>query len=259
MSTSVPPAVARAWMRACAQPAGASGTASIESAPSSGRSTMAVTQGIAGYRIASAKTTPTTTAPATIAKRVGAHQAGLGGPQAAAEVGRAPAPTATRPPCTAGASTSRASTSPEVPPGLDDRLLVDLVEAVLVREQLAGARGRAPARRRRRAGSATNSHQARRDRDQAERDADHAHQPLRPSPSARASGSTGSDRLEPVVDQVPAARHLDAARPPRRGPPARPRARTSPTRDRCGRVARSPPRARVPRRRGSRGGTCRRP
>ena len=66
--TSVPPAVTRAWIRVCAQPPGASGTASIESAPSSGRSTMAVTQGIAGYRIARTKMTPTIAAPSTIAK-----------------------------------------------------------------------------------------------------------------------------------------------------------------------------------------------
>ncbi len=68
VSTSVPPAVTRAWMRACREPAGASGTASIESAPSSGRSTMAETQGTAAYRNARTKTTPTIAAPATIAK-----------------------------------------------------------------------------------------------------------------------------------------------------------------------------------------------
>ena len=67
MSTSVPPAVTSAWIRACSDPAGAGGTASMESAPSRGSRTMAETQGTPAYRIASAKMTPRIAAPAIIA------------------------------------------------------------------------------------------------------------------------------------------------------------------------------------------------
>ena len=67
MNTRVPPEATSAKMRACTAPAGASGTASMASAPARGSRTMTETQGT-GYRIARAKMIPRIAAPAIIAK-----------------------------------------------------------------------------------------------------------------------------------------------------------------------------------------------